>query len=605
MKILSYLLVYRRFLLIVLTPLLLLPLPLIIKTKEAECAYTLFVVAIFWLTEALPLAVSALLPAFMFPLFGIMGSKQVASAYFKDFHLLLIGVICLATSIEKWNLHKRVALRMVMLVGVNPAWLMLGFMVSCAFLSMWLSNTSAAAMVMPIVEAVAQQIIRAEAEADELELSCSNGSINPALELDENIGEYENPDWKEKEKQVNGYNNNVGSTVCTIEKENEKGNEQNLPHAEAERKSRKDKYSGIFKVMCLCVAYSATIGGLTTITGTSTNLIFTEHFNSRYPGCQCINFGSWFILSIPIAVTILLLSWVWLQWLFLGFDFKNMFKCGKKKTAREEASAQVVQEEYKKLGSISYPETVTLVLFILMTLLWFTRDPGFIPGWSSLFPKYKSYITDSTAALVIGLLFFIIPAKTLPRTSNGENTVLGYIPLITWKEFQSCMPWEIAILVGGGFALADGCEVSKLSEWVASKLTPLGSLPLWLIILISCLIVTSVTEVASNPATITIFLPILSPLAEAIHVNPLFILIPATLCTSFAFLLPVANPANAIVFSYGHLTIMDMVKAGLGINIIGVAVVMLAIMTWIVPIFDLYTYPSWAPNIPSTNGTGL
>uniref|UniRef100_A0A8C0UWX3 Solute carrier family 13 member 1-like n=1 Tax=Cyanistes caeruleus TaxID=156563 RepID=A0A8C0UWX3_CYACU len=570
MKILRYLLVYRRFLLIVLTPLLLLPLPLVIKTKEAECAYTLFVIAIFWLTEALPLAVSALLPAFMFPLFGIMGSKQVASAYFKDFHLLLIGVICLATSIEKWNLHKRVALKMVMLVGVNPAWLMLGFMVSCAFLSMWLSNTSAAAMVMPIVEAVAQQIIRAEAEADELEMSCSNGSTNPALELD---GRHT-------------YNNNVGSTV-------------------SERKSRKDKYSGIFKVMCLCVAYSATIGGLTTITGTSTNLIFTEHFNSRYPGCQCINFGSWFILSIPIAVIILLLSWVWLQWLFLGFDFKNMFRCGKKKTSREEASSKVIQEEYKKLGPISYPETVTLVLFILMTLLWFTRDPGFIPGWSSLFPKYKSYITDSTAALVIGLLFFIIPAKTLPRTSNGENTVFDYTPLITWKEFQSCMPWEIAILVGGGFALADGCEVSKLSEWVASKLTPLGSLPLWLVILISCLIVTSVTEVASNPATITIFLPILSPLAEAIHVNPLFILIPATLCTSFAFLLPVANPANAIVFSYGHLTIMDMVKAGLGINIIGVAVVMLAIMTWIVPIFDLYTYPSWVPNIPTTNGTGL
>ncbi|XP_027534970.1 solute carrier family 13 member 1 isoform X2 [Neopelma chrysocephalum] len=603
MKILSYLLVYRRFLLIVLTPLLLLPLPLIIKTKEAECAYTLFVVAIFWLTEALPLAVSALIPAFMFPLFGIMGSKQVASSYFKDFHLLLIGVICLATSIEKWNLHKRVALRMVMLVGVKPAWLMLGFMVSCAFLSMWLSNTSAAAMVMPIVEAVAQQIIRAEAEADALEMSCSNGSVNPALELDEHIGECENTEWKEK--QINGYNNNVASTVCTVEKENERGNEQNLPPAEAERKGRKDKYSGILKVMCLCIAYSATLGGLTTITGTSTNLIFTEHFNSRYPGCQCINFGSWFILSFPIGVIILLLSWVWLQWLFLEFDFKNMFKCSKKKTAREEASSQVIQEEYKKLGPMSYPEIVTLVLFILMTILWFTRDPGFFPGWSSLFPKYKSYIMDSTAALVIGLLFFIIPAKTLSRTSNGENTVFGYTPLITWKEFQSCMPWEIAILVGGGFALADGCEVSKLSEWVASKLTPIGSLPLWLVILISCLIVTSVTEVASNAATITIFLPILSPLAEAIHVNPLFILIPATLCTSFAFLLPVSNPSNAIVFSYGHLTVMDMVKAGLGINIIAVAVVMLAIMTWIVPIFDLYTYPSWIPNIPSTNDTWL
>uniref|UniRef100_A0A8B9QNC6 Solute carrier family 13 member 1 n=1 Tax=Apteryx owenii TaxID=8824 RepID=A0A8B9QNC6_APTOW len=542
---------------------------------EAECAYTLFVVAIFWLTEALPLAVSALLPAFMFPLFGIMASKQVASAYFKDFHLLLIGVICLATSIEKWNFHKRVALRMVMLVGVNPAWLTLGFMVSCSFLSMWLSNTSAAAMVMPIVEAVAQQIIRAEAEADALEMSYSNSSVNPALELNDMTM--------------------VWVILCAQLKMKMKMKKK----MKMERYLREDKYNGISKVMCLCIAYSATIGGLTTITGTSTNLIFAEHFNTRYPDCQCINFGSWFILSIPITVIILLLSWVWLQWLFLGFE------CGKEKTAREQASAQVIREEYKKLGPISYPEIVTLVLFILMTLLWFTRDPGFIPGWSSLFPKYKGFATDSTTALVIGLLFFIIPAKTLSRTSNGENTVFGYTPLITWKEFQSCMPWEIAILVGGGFALADGCEVSNLSAWVGNKLTPLGSLPLWLIILISCLIVTSVTEVASNPATITIFLPILSPLAEAIHVNPLFILIPTTLCTSFAFLLPVANPANAIVFSYGHLTIMDMVKAGLGINIIGVAVVMLGIMTWIVPIFDLYTYPSWAPIISSTNNTGL
>uniref|UniRef100_A0A8C0HRP8 Solute carrier family 13 member 1 n=1 Tax=Buteo japonicus TaxID=224669 RepID=A0A8C0HRP8_9AVES len=138
----------------------------------------------------------------MFPLFGIMESKEVASAYFKDFHLLLIGVICLATSIEKWNFHKRVALRMVMLVGVNPAWLMLGFMVSCAFLSMWLSNTSAAAMVMPIVEAVAQQIIRAEAEADVLEMSCSNGSINPALELDGRHALYERT---EEEKRRRGW----------------------------------------------------------------------------------------------------------------------------------------------------------------------------------------------------------------------------------------------------------------------------------------------------------------------------------------------------------------------------------------------------------------
>lgn len=350
------------------------------------------------------------------------------------------------------------------------------------------------------------------------------------------------------------------------------------------------------KLMCLCIAYSSTIGGLTTITGTSTNLIFTEHFNSRYPDCQCLNFGSWFLFSFPVAIIILLLSWIWLQWLFLGFNFKEMFSCGKTKTAREKACAAVIKQEYQKLGPMRYQEIVTLVLFVTMALLWFSRDPGFVPGWSVLFSKYSGFVTDSTVALIVGLLFFLIPANILTKTTpTGEIVAFDYSPLITWKEFQSFMPWDIAILVGGGFALADGCEVSGLSSWIGEKLSPLGSLPTWLIILISSLIVTSLTEVASNPATVTLLLPILSPLAEAIHVNPLHILLPSTLCTSFAFLLPVANPPNAIVFSYGHLKVIDMVKAGLGVNILGVAVVMLGMFTWISSMFDLDIYPSWAP----------
>uniref|UniRef100_A0A6I8NGQ6 Solute carrier family 13 member 1 n=1 Tax=Ornithorhynchus anatinus TaxID=9258 RepID=A0A6I8NGQ6_ORNAN len=558
MKLLSYVLVYRRFILILLTPLLFLPLPLILKTKEAECAYTLFVMAIFWLTEAVPLSVTALLPALMFPLFGIMSSQKVSSSYFKDFHILLTGVICLATSIEKWNLHKRIALKMVMMVGVNPVWLSLGFMVSTAFLSMWLSNTSTTAMVMPIVEAVLQQIMRVEAEVDTNQMSYFNGSTNLGLELEESANESGTNDCKEKSMQV----------TCSDAQQTASKNEQEKD-PEPGKKYRTQRDHQMCKLMCLCITYSSTIGGLTTITGTSTNLIFAEHFNGRYPDCQCINFGSWFLLSFPAAILILILSWIWLQWLFM--DFK-------------------------------YQEIVTLVLFFAMALLWFTRDPGFIPGWSLLFKEYKGYATDSTVALIVGILFFLIPAKRLTKTTaTGEIVAFDYSPLITWKEFQTFMPWDIVILVGGGFALADGFEESGLSKWIGDKLTPLGSLPTWLIILISCLLVTSVTEVASNPATITILMPILAPLAEAIHVNPLYILIPSTLCTSFAFLLPVSNPPNAIVYSYGHVKVNDMVKAGLGVNLIGVVVVMLGITTWAVPMFDLHNFPSWAN---STNKAG-
>ncbi|KAK1168985.1 solute carrier family 13 member 1 [Acipenser oxyrinchus oxyrinchus] len=587
---------FRKILIIVLTPLLLLPLPLLTDTKEAQCAYTLFVVAVYWLTEAMPLAVTALIPALMFPLFGIMKSKTVASAYFKDFHLLLIGVVCLATSIEKWNLHKRIALRMVMLVGVNPGWLMMGFMISSAFLSMWLSNTSTAAMVMPIVEAVIQQILNAEAEVNAIQMKNMDGTSNLGLQLDEDEVKREN----NTEAVSNGAEHN---TVCKIEPE-DMSPQRWGPKPEMEGKYISKKDHMMCKGMSLCIAYSCTIGGLSTITGTSTNLIFAEHFNNRYPDCQCINFGTWFVLTFPITIIILILSWVWLHWLYLGFDFSGMFRCTKDKSEKEKASVEIINNEYKQLGSISNQELVTLVIFILMALLWFTRDPGFVPGWSSLFPQYKGYATDSTAALILGLLFFIIPANMPTNSSCGKKSDLSYTTLITWKEFRSCMPWEIALLVGGGFALAQGTEDSGLSAWVGSKLTPLGSLPIWVTIAVSSLIVTSVTEVASNPATITIFLPILSPLAEAIGVNPLYILIPTTLCTSFAFLLPVANPPNAIVFTYGHLQVIDMVKAGLGVNIIGVLAVMLGVRVWGVPLFDLETYPSWAPPHFIANITG-
>ncbi|XP_016068810.1 PREDICTED: solute carrier family 13 member 1 [Miniopterus natalensis] len=586
MKLLSYILVYRRCLFIVFTLLILLPLPIILHTKEARCAYILFVIGIFWLTEALPLSVTALLPGLMFPLFGIMPPKEVASSYFKDFHLLLIGVICLATSIEKWNLHKRIALKMVLMVGVNPAWLTLGFMSSTAFLSMWLSNTSTAAMVMPIVEAVSQQIISAEAQVQDTQMANLSGSTNHGLEIEECVDEHETDEKKEKTKPVPGHSNDAEKTSKKMEKNTITG----IPY-----RTKKDHM--MCKLMCLCITYSSTIGGLTTITGTSTNLIFADYFNSHYPECRCINFGSWFLLTFPAAVIILLLSWIWLQWLFLGLDFK-MFKCGKTQAVEQKAYADVIKQEYKKLGRIRYQEIITVVLFLIMAVLWFSRDPGFVYGWSSLFPEKPGPPTDSTVALLVGLLFFLIPAKKLTKTTpTGEIVAFDYSPLITWKEFQACMPWDIAILVGGGFALADGCERSGLSLWIGNKLSPLGSLPVWLIILISSLLVTSLTEVASNAATITLLLPILSPLAEAIHVNPLYILIPSTLCTSFAFLLPVANPSNAIVFSYGHLKVTDMVKAGLGVNIVGVAVVMLGMFTWIVPLFDLHTYPSWAPSI--------
>uniref|UniRef100_A0A8C8FRR3 Solute carrier family 13 member 4 n=1 Tax=Oncorhynchus tshawytscha TaxID=74940 RepID=A0A8C8FRR3_ONCTS len=546
---------------------------------EACCAYVLIVTAVYWVSEAVPLGAAALVPAFLYPLFGVLKSSEVAAEYCKDTTLLLMGVICLAASIEKWNLHKRIALRMVMIAGAKPGMLVLGFMCCTVFLSMWLSNTSTTAMVMPIAEAVLQQLI-------------STG-VADTQEDSETV-----------EATEDGCLSKAGSMKTPS---NQEYKHSDIPEPKKEKESKNSRYPTkrdhmICKCLSLSITYAATIGGLITITGTSTNLIFAEQFNNRYPDAKVINFGTWFIFSFPIAIIMLLLTWVWLHFLFLGCNFRETCSLSKKrKTRREMLSERKIHDEYIKLGPISYPEVVTGVFFILMTLLWFTREPGFVPGWTSLFEK-KGYRTDATVSVLLGFLLFLIPARRpfsrAPRTPAGDSSAERdpdpMAPMITWKDFQNLMPWEIVILVGGGYALAAGCKVSGLSVWIGRQLEPMSGLPPWMVTLLACLLVSAVTEFASNPATLTVFLPILSALSETLQINPLHTLIPATMCVSFGVMLPVGNPPNAIVFSYGHVQISDMVKAGFGVNLIGVLVVMLAIMTWGVPLFNLTQYPDWA-----------
>ncbi|KAJ3597121.1 hypothetical protein NHX12_003521 [Muraenolepis orangiensis] len=424
----------------------------------AACAFVLVLMALFWALEPLPLAMTAMLPAILFPLFGIMTSSEVAGQYFKDFHFLLVGVICLATSIEKWGLHRRIALKLITLVGVNPAWLMLGFMSGCAFLSMWVHNTSAVTMVMPIVEAVIQQVLKV---GDEEEAGPS-GIHNPALELD-----------ALSQKHQTLQNSLQLISRC------DKGVIEMCDPGEASSRGQQN----VCRALCLGVAYSSNIGGISTLPGTSPNLIFSQYIHQIYPDCNSINFGNWLLLCLPISVLMLLLSWLWLYWLFIGSDFRFLWRCDGDKKDKHRRAARVIQQEYNSLGPMSPQEIVTMVLFVLLALLWLTREPGFIAGWASLFPEiYSGFTSDSTVALLVGLLLFIIPAN---RPTHK------YESLISWEEFQSCMPWEVVLLVGGGFALAEGTRVSGLSSWMAQLLVPLGDLPVLATVLITCVIVTT------------------------------------------------------------------------------------------------------------------
>ncbi|XP_040201612.1 solute carrier family 13 member 4 [Rana temporaria] len=616
----------KNLLLVISIPLLLLPLPLLHPSSESSCAYVLIVTAVYWVSEAVPLGAAALVPAFLFPLFGVLKSSEVAAEYFKNTTLLLMGVICLAASVEKWNLHKRIALRMVMLSGAKPGMLLMCFMCCTALLSMWLSNTSSTAMVMPIADAVLQQLTSAE---DDHEGTVANGSSaaengqqksgkqnQPSIEL---IFINEEATAKDLSKLIQSKNlNGVHMIANPMTFVKPATNGQSIPQTQilvlpsSETKDPKEqgKYRSkhdhmICKCLSLGVSYAATIGGLTTIIGTSTSLIFLEHFKNRYPDAEVVNFGTWFVFSLPITITVLLLTWVWLHWLFLGCNFRETCSLSKKKkTKQEELSEKRIQEEYEKLGKMSYPEKVTVFFFILMTLLWFTREPGFVPGWESLFEK-NGFRTDATVSVFLGFLLFLIPARRPQfrcfRKEESENSkdkdedepYLGG-PMLTWQEFQKHMPWEIVVLVGGGYALAAGCKTSGLSTWIGRQMECLSSLPSWAVSLLACVLVSAVTEFVSNPATITIFLPILCSLSEALYINPLYTLIPVTMCISFAVMLPVGNPPNAIVYNYGHCQIKDMVKAGLGVNLIGLSIIMVAINTWGISLFQLDTFPEWA-----------
>ncbi|XP_016077795.1 PREDICTED: solute carrier family 13 member 4 [Miniopterus natalensis] len=615
MGLLKGLLRARKLLLSILVPILLLPLPTLHPSSEAACAYVLIVTAVYWVSEAVPLGAAALVPAFLYPFFGVLRSSEVAAEYFKNTTLLLVGVICVAAAVEKWNLHKRIALRMVMMAGAKPGMLLLCFMSCTTLLSMWLSNTSTTAMVMPIVEAVLQELVSAdeeqlvasgssteEAEPTSLDINNSQPSlelifVNEGTSTTDFISLMQN-------KNLNGAPT-ITNPIKTANHQDKQHPSQEKPpgltpsprNQEPNRKYKSQHDQMICKCLSLSISYAATIGGLTTIIGTSTSLIFLEHFNNQYPAAEVVNFGTWFLFSFPISLIMLVVSWFWMHWLFLGCNFKETCSLSKKnKTKREEVSEKRIREEYEKLGAISYPEMVTGFFFILMTVLWFTREPGFVPGWDSFFEK-KGYRTDATVSVFLGFLLFLIPAKKPcfgKQDGDDREPSLRMEPIITWKDFQKTMPWEIVILVGGGYALASGSKSSGLSTWIGHQMLSLSSLPPWAVTLLACILVSIVTEFVSNPATITIFLPILCSLSETLHINPLYTLIPVTMCISFAVMLPVGNPPNAIVFSYGHCQIKDMVKAGLGVNVIGLVIVMVAINTWGVSLFDLDTFPVWA-----------
>ncbi|RXN18429.1 solute carrier family 13 member 3 [Labeo rohita] len=521
-----------------LAPLLLLPLLFVVPPKEGKCLYVVLLMAVYWCTEALPLAVTAMLPVCLFPTMGILPSKKVCPQYFLETNFLFLSGLVMASAIEEWGLHRRIALRVLKIVGVKPAWLILGMMITSSFLSMWLSNTATTAMMLPIANAILESLF---GNLETLKENCKHRSDPEGdsqvkmhvLPCEKQMLTTENnrPDWTDRSER---------KTLDKVRRE-----------AEYQMK--------VWKGFLICIPYAASIGGTATLTGTAPNLILVGQLKSYFPECDLINFGSWFVFAFPLMLLFLILGWIWIAFLYGGLNTRLCISKHDEREAAEAKARAVIDEDYKKLGPIKFAEGSIAFFFIIFAILLFTRDPKFVTGWSVFFTK--GYVSDAVTGVIIISILFFFPSQrpSLLWWFDSRASNAPYVPLLSWRKAQECVPWNIILLLGGGFAMAKGCEESGLAVWIGNHLQPLAQVPPAVAVILITAFIACFTEFASNTATIIIFLPVIAELAIRVKVNPLYFMIPATIGCSYAFMLPVSTPPNSIAFASGHLMVKDMV----------------------------------------------
>ncbi len=418
--------------------------------------------AVWWISEAIPISATALLPIVVFPAFGAMKVGDVTAQYGHHIVFLMLGGFFIAIAMEKWDLHKRIALFVVHTIGIGPRRIIAGFMVATAFLSGWISNTSTAMVMMPIGTAVIASISAKKSDPD----------FNVAL--------------------------------------------------------------------MLSIAYAASIGGMATLVGTPPNLIFAGIYQSMF-GVQ-VNFFEWAYFGFPLAFVMLVITWFYLT--HVGYRIRKDEIPG---------SGEVIMAEMARQGKITREEKHVLMVFALVALLWMTR--GLLWG------KYLPQVTDASIAITGALLLFIIPAR------EGAS-------LLSWEDTEK-VPWGVALLMGGGFAIARGFAETGLAEWVSQSFTFLVAMPVFLLILATVVITKIFTEITSNTATATILMPISASIAVTLGISPFGIMAAVAISSSLAFMMPVATPPNAIVFGSGYVTIPQMASAGLWLNLVTVVIVSL------------------------------
>lgn len=426
--------------------------------------------AIWWVTEALPLAATALLVLVMLPLLGVSDFQTAAVPFAHPIVFLFLGGFMVAIAMQRWELHRRIALHVLVRSGVSQTRLLAGVMIATAMISMWISNTATAMMMMPIALSLA-----------------------------------------------------TFSSTDTSDKKN---------HMFA-------------AALMLATAYAASIGGLSTLVGSTPNALVAAFMSQTY-GYE-IGFGQWMLMGLPVTCLMLPVTWFVLS--------KVVFKL---QSASDGDPTGSLQKALDDIGPITTPERRVAFVFSLVAGLWMFRP--FLPDALGL-----DLLSDSGIAILGTVLLFLIPAGT----KRGEF-------LLNWNSAKEA-PFDLLILFGGGLSLAHAVDHTGLATWIGQALAVLGTLPLILLIAATAALIISLTELTSNTATAAAFLPVVGAVAVEAGIPPQFLTLPAALAATCAFMLPVATPPNAIVFGSGAVKVGEMIRAGIWLNLSGIAIITLMV----------------------------
>ncbi len=445
-------------------------------------------IAAWWISEAIPIPITSLLPIVLFPLTGAMAVGDTTAPYANPNVFLFMGGFMIAVCMEKWNLHRRVALLIINKVGTSPERLVLGFMVATGFLSMWISNTATTMMMLPIGLAVILQV------------------------------------------------------ATLIQERGIKGIDV-----------RKGKFN-FGTCLMLSIGYSASIGGVATLIGTPPNIIFAGAVEELFGAS--IGFAHWMAFGLPISIVFMIIAWLYMTKVAYPTNLKEI-----------PGSREIIRADLRKLGEINREEKLIAAVFIFVALAWISR--------AFILENYFPMINDALIAVMGAIITFLIPVDIKAgKFLNDWNTAIK-------------VPWGILLLFGGGLAIAAGFSSSGLAEWIGMQLSVLEGSSMVFIMLAVVALVIYLTEITSNTATTSMMMPIMAAMAAAMHVHPYMLMITAAAAASYAFMLPVATPPNAVIFGSGYITIPQMVKAGSWLNIAGIIVITLFVYFWLPFVFQL------------------